>query len=281
MGKVIFYTNAKKSLNMGNYASDKLPLIVNTCGAYCSEDTPFETNHADGRVDFYLLYLTNGSITVYLDNEPYLLNPGDVIIYPPNTPYRYVGECGVKYLYVHFTGSFARELLDHCNLSPLPSVFRLGYHSELHSLFVKLNDAFSAPNKLKTLICASFLEQIILFIATGLDKNANSVFVPTTAIEKSLLHIESYFTTTIHIPDLAKIEGLSNSRYIALFSSIMGKSPSAYIIELRIRRACNLLKSTNYTIKDIAERCGYSDQYFFSKLFKKHMGVSPKAYRLS
>ena len=58
-----------------------------------------------------------------------------------------------------------------------------------------------------------------------------------------------------------------------------GKSPNEYIIELRLQFAKNLLDNTNMSIKQISERVGYSDQYFFSRIFKKYLGISPQSYR--
>ena len=59
----------------------------------------------------------------------------------------------------------------------------------------------------------------------------------------------------------------------------MGKTPNEYIIELRLQFAKKLLDNTNLSIRQISENVDYSDQYFFSRLFKKHMGVSPQNYR--
>ena len=59
----------------------------------------------------------------------------------------------------------------------------------------------------------------------------------------------------------------------------MGKSPNEYIIELRLQFAKSLLDNTNISIKQVSEHVGYNDQYFFSRLFKKHIGISPQEYR--
>jgi transcriptional regulator GlxA family with amidase domain len=59
----------------------------------------------------------------------------------------------------------------------------------------------------------------------------------------------------------------------------MGKTPSEYIRELRLARACDLLLTTNMPISLVGNLSGYNDQYFFSKIFKKHIGVSPQKYR--
>ena len=97
--------------------------------------------------------------------------------------------------------------------------------------------------------------------------------------KNSIKYIHANYTEKIEIPHLAKLEGLSNSRYIVVFSKEMGKTPREYILDLRLARACDLLLSTDMEINQVGASSGYKDQYFFSKIFKKHMGISPQEYR--
>ena len=83
----------------------------------------------------------------------------------------------------------------------------------------------------------------------------------------------------IKIPELAKIESLSNSRYITVFKEKMGMTPLEYLINLRINVACDLLKDLNMSVKEVAACVGYDNPYFFSKLFKKKTGISPTGYK--
>ena len=98
-------------------------------------------------------------------------------------------------------------------------------------------------------------------------------------LEKSISYIHGAFQENIRIPDLAAMEHLSHSRYIALFRQQMGTSPTAYLIGLRMERACELLLNTDMSVKQIGISVGYDDPQFFSKLFKKHVGLSPVQYR--
>ena len=95
----------------------------------------------------------------------------------------------------------------------------------------------------------------------------------------SLNYIHTFFTSKIDIPHLASLENLSNSRYVTVFKNQIGKSPNEYIIDLRLQLAKSLLDNTNMSIRQISENIGYTDQYFFSRLFKRHIGVSPQGYR--
>ena len=153
-------------------------------------------------------------------------------------------------------------------------MFENEFSPKIKDLFDKMIEQYmtNAPFLQYSLAC--LLEEILLTIALGRIKNNGY-----HTLKKSIKYIHANYTEKIQIPYLAKLEGLSNSRYITLFSQEMGKSPSEYILELRLGRACDLLLTTDMEICLIGALSGYKDQYFFSKIFKKHIGISPREYR--
>lgn len=64
-----------------------------------------------------------------------------------------------------------------------------------------------------------------------------------------------------------------------LFKNDMGISPSKYLLEFRIERACVLLETSNCPINQIAQYTGFNSETYFSRKFKEIMGTSPKEYR--
>lgn len=74
------------------------------------------------------------------------------------------------------------------------------------------------------------------------------------------------------------LSGLSYSYFKKLFISKYGVPPVKHITRLKINRACELLQSEKFTISEIARSCGFENVYYFSNVFKKLMGVSPKKY---
>ena len=73
--------------------------------------------------------------------------------------------------------------------------------------------------------------------------------------------------------------GISSRRFNDLFKGIFGTTPQRYIIERKIEEARSLLDASTLSVTEIAEQCGFSDLYYFSKVFKEHHGVSPRKYR--
>jgi len=83
------------------------------------------------------------------------------------------------------------------------------------------------------------------------------------------------------IEDLARNQGISPSCYAAIFKAQMYESPINYFNELKVQKAAQYLVSTGRSIKSIGLELGFADQYYFSRLFSKIIGISPSQYKQS
>ena len=72
---------------------------------------------------------------------------------------------------------------------------------------------------------------------------------------------------------------MSKYHFIKKFKAWSGQSPIQYFIHMKIQRACYLLDSTAMSVKEVAATLGYDDMYYFSRLFKKVLGIAPSDYR--
>jgi transcriptional regulator GlxA family with amidase domain len=92
-----------------------------------------------------------------------------------------------------------------------------------------------------------------------------------------------YMREHLHEPEAlasyARRCGLSVSRFSEAFREHCGVSPMTYFTELRLQRACELLDTSDLQVGEIAERLGFQDALYFSRLFRKHTGIPPTAYR--
>jgi len=73
--------------------------------------------------------------------------------------------------------------------------------------------------------------------------------------------------------------GLSASRFAHRFRAETGYAPIDYLTRMRVQRACQLLLSTASPVRDVADRLGYRDPYYFSRVFRRVMGTPPSTYR--
>ena len=96
--------------------------------------------------------------------------------------------------------------------------------------------------------------------------------------DKAKQYINENYRNKITIDELAKISGFSRSHFKRLFTKHYEMPPSDYITMVRIERAKTMLKAKIFSLSEIAEECGFSNEYYFSQVFKRIVGCSPKKY---
>ena len=100
-------------------------------------------------------------------------------------------------------------------------------------------------------------------------------------ISRVLRYMEEHLAENLKLEDLAEIAQLSPSGLIWKFRQQLQTTPQQHFIHLRMQLAKQLLMETPLSITQIAEKCGYGDVYYFSNAFRKHIGISPSAFRKS
>lgn len=100
-------------------------------------------------------------------------------------------------------------------------------------------------------------------------------------IDDTIMNMKSNIDQKLTVEDMAGAHNLSSSHFSSLFRKGTGMSPIDYFIHLKMQRACQLLYVNDAMVKIVAMELGYDDQYYFSRIFKKYMGMSPEQYRLT
>ncbi len=100
-------------------------------------------------------------------------------------------------------------------------------------------------------------------------------------LSRLLEHIESHFDTKLSMHELARLAGMSPASFNRTFKSRFGASPARYVSEMRVREAARLMLQGDETIDEIAERTGFPNRAYFSRVFKKITGEAPAAFRRS
>jgi transcriptional regulator GlxA family with amidase domain len=99
------------------------------------------------------------------------------------------------------------------------------------------------------------------------------------SISASIRFMEKHLDMSIPLADFAAQAGQSVAHFSKTFRERTNQSPTAYFIQLKVRKACEQLYQTKLSIREIAAQLGYDDPYYFSRIFKKTQGVSPAEYR--
>lgn len=96
--------------------------------------------------------------------------------------------------------------------------------------------------------------------------------------KKVLDYIEKHYSDNISLEDLSDVAGMSPKYFCRFFKEMTERSPIDYVNYYRIECASEQLSTTDSSITEIAINCGFNDMSYFSKLFKRYKGVSPRQY---
>ncbi len=97
-------------------------------------------------------------------------------------------------------------------------------------------------------------------------------------MEQAIKFIDENFTLKICLENIAAHVSLSPIHFHHRFRNATGKTPHDYVLDKRIKKAENMLVTTNMSVSQIAYECGFSSQAYFTYSFKKHKGMSPREY---
>ena len=161
-----------------------------------------------------------------------------------------------------------------------------------HGLLFTASDTKKMIPKVKALCDLKDLNQYLLLLTVLADLSTFSYTTLSSAkFTKELPHehnnrmakihdfVASHYQRKIHLKEVSSMLNLSEQAFSRFFKKMMGRSFFTYLNEYRINLAAKLLVDTDFTVADIAFRCGYEAQPFFFKKFKMQYGMPPKNYR--
>jgi AraC family transcriptional regulator len=98
-------------------------------------------------------------------------------------------------------------------------------------------------------------------------------------LKRALDYIQANLGSEIHLEDLARAVGLSPFHFAKLFKLSTGSTPHQYVLQRRLERATELLRSAELSLSEVALECGFADQSHFANVFRRFMGVTPSQFR--
>jgi AraC-like DNA-binding protein len=218
-----------------------------------------------------LLYFAQGNTTVNVGRSRVVFSPYDMILYPPSvTHHEYPNFQGDRHdvICVHFdVGSTL------CRHGPIIAVDRDGH---LRWLFERLLEEIQdEPGRGRAVSC-DLIRVILRLTAKATespDEKRNRI------VNLAMLHIQNNVGAPIDVAGIARAVGTSPAYLSRRFTKELGVSPTQYAISVKMENAKRKLALTNESIKEIASSLGYRDALYFSRLFRKGTGKSPRGFR--
>lgn len=231
--------------------------------------------------DNLLMFCSEGQGFVEAQNEKWQVNPGDLIILPKGVDHCYGADSENPWTlyWVHFDGTQAEDYWENLNAPQNRCVLSIGLHPKIIADFETLFSARQTGYSMKAFIhSAQCLKQMLTFIALLSSRHVQSTrnLIDLDAIQSTM---QSSLSGDLKLNELAQQANLSKYHFSKRYKELTGYAPIQHFIHLKMERACYLLDISSQPISHIASNLGYEDAHYFSRLFKKVTGLSPREYR--
>lgn len=201
-----------------------------------------------------------------------------MMIWPPGKP-QYYGNPDRRFTHswIHCDGVRVRRLLRHSGL-PVLAPFHVPDPSPFEKCLLDIHAELVSYRRPDLVIAGNLLENCVRELSRTLVPPEKQTRIPENLLAaRRLMH--AALGRPLTLEDLARAAGMSEGYFCTRFKEVFGLSPMEYLIQHRMHHAIHLLANPNLSITEIAAQCGYADAFFFSRMFKKHSGLSPREVR--
>ena len=237
-----------------------------------------------GADEDHLMMCVGGTGFVEVNGARNQLGPGQLLIIPRRARHTYWADKDEPWsiYWMHFRGDESEYYLDRIPGPGVPAGIEAATIEEAARLFRDCLGALENGYALSNLIYASqsarHILSLLLFRNRLLPVHERDAS-RQRQLQAIMEFMHEHVTARVTLQDLAGAAGHSVSYFSEWFRGQTGQSPMACFVQLKIRHACRLLDLTDRSVKTIAIESGYDDPYYFSRVFKRLIGVSPGRYR--
>lgn len=255
-----------------------------------------QSKHFSGATHFHdcyeFFYLLDNKLMYHIDNNVYYIEPGTIVIVPPNIVHttQYLNQTKRKRILINLPTEYIHsfllddpELLKRLHVPPFS--IDESEREKIENLLYSILNEFNKPMANAVLI-KSFLGQLLVNLGELSKKNlysniSNSNNKTTQQMLKIINYISEHYYENITLASLSKIFFLSPSYISRSLKENLNISFSEYLRTVRIKEACQLLENTSLKLEEIAEKVGFSGSSDLCRTFKSIMHTTPAKYKES
>ncbi|MBQ8359825.1 MAG: helix-turn-helix transcriptional regulator [Oscillospiraceae bacterium] len=212
-----------------------------------------------------------GSAVLKMDEKEYALTPGTLFVTFPNRPYEITDSDNFTFLYITFGGEGALKLLRQ---------FGIDQDHGVYYDFGHLTDFWmTAIRRVNPANILVLTESVLLYTLSFVGQHKSSGVRVSREFDGILDYIQNNFADPeLSVSKVADLFGFSGKYLSALFVKNMQMKFTDYLAKTRIEQAAEILQKEKLSVAELAARCGYTDPFYFSKVFKSLMGIPPSQY---
>ncbi|MBB3114479.1 AraC-like DNA-binding protein [Paenibacillus phyllosphaerae] len=229
--------------------------------------------------DMYILhYVHRGFGTYTTGGHTAHIGPGRLFLILPDAVHTYSPDPSEpwEYSWIGFTGTYAYRLFEQAGFSGSVLVRQPDAADPIDALFRELLGY--RDTHAKELLLTGALYRLFGLLAIPPSAPPAS---PDAGphVRKAVAFMNARYADRIGLPDIADHLGLDAKYVCRIFQQRLSMSPYRYLTDVRMRKACRLLRMQMLSIAEVARSVGYPDPLLFSRMFKRTIGLSPTAYR--
>jgi len=296
MQKIAFFIQSeKRAFEMAHdnsfFPPGSLPIKIVPIGR--------QTSIAAHSHDFYeLVIVFDGEGRHCTETETYRIRTGDVFLIKPGSAHRYDLTDGLSIVNLLYQPERLNlPLYDLADTPGYHAFFELepalrqehGFRSRLQvngetleylrNLIARLAEELEGREKGCLFAAVAYLMQIISCISRSFSTPQMPAQLDLFRLSQTMSYIERNWNRELTLAELARLASMSSSTLYRMFMKTLGKSPMNYVIDVKVAKAATLLSSSTDSVSVIAAKAGFPDSNYFSRLFKHHMGITPRQYR--
>lgn len=236
----------------------------------------------DAHDDNLLFLCTQGQGQLHTSDSKLGIRSGDTVLLPRGETHSYYADTNDAWTlyWVHFRGTEAAEFVRHLRQESSPRL-HTGVEPSLVAGFQQMLAADTTGYSLDAFIAASNrLRHLLTEFALCRDRHRKPSMGRMNLNE--LQHfMRERVTGSLGLAELAAFTGLTPQHFAVRYKAETGYPPLRHFLHMKMEAACRLLDSTRDSIKSVAAQLGYTDPLYFSRAFRRTVGLSPTQYRES
>ncbi len=245
-----------------------------------------------------LTLITAGSAAHVTAQGRYPIAAGDVFYIPPDQPHGFADVRGLSLVNVLFMPKRLPAISDEVRRMPgWQALFESepkyrdaqGFAGHLRLPPEELERVTTLVRELDaetkrytpgaTVLVEALFTQLVVRLARSYGAHASPAGRRLLAVQKTIRHIEEKHADAVELNVLAKKAGMSLSTFKRAFKAVTGTSPIDYLLQVRLARACHMLRDADTTVTEAALAAGFGDGNYFARQFRARMGCTPREWR--
>lgn len=232
-------------------------------------------------INIEILYVIEGTVSITSNTAKIIANVGDIVIINSN--------------YLHSIQSLTTDCSYYCLIIDHEHSQKLGFDTtnnrflsittdkEIKNIYnLIINEMLNQKKyykKASVALCTTMLILLFRNVWLNQEKEINNSDNKTSIVKQGIGYINENYDEDIKIDDICATVGVSKYHFCRIFKEVTQKTVNEYTLSLRVQQARFLLKEKKYSVSEAAEATGFNSESYFSKCYKKKLGVLPSKER--